>query len=567
MHFFLDRGLAVTLSSAEQKKNQTSGSGGEICQQGSDEFSVNSLPIQDSDIESIEQTWNHQQEEVSNRRQKHSTRTSRKYSTQTYSDRGVTHSSLHGMNKPTSNIAEDCSSLKSIGTASFGDGSHSGFAQTASKTRATARRVPSRRLSPHNESESSPSSSSELSTVINGRGQATSEKDERKERSSRNGPPRPKSHRRSNSRRSSSKSSASRSTKDRHDSESVSSHASNSSSNDTSASKLEKEMFRLSLELASTLADLDVSKMEINKYQKQIKNLEDVVKKLLEEKAALTQRLLFHEEKVARKTSMMPGQDAPDRLCHDTDEAPDIPACITPSKGNGSADLSDSEEHNESRDLLFPDLNESHLSCSGLYGSPTDGKGNDNDKNEFDPSTSIDLVDPKDEVFDDDPFATFNYSSDNNNEEVADDVGSTYDLETIDKTVERKQPGVDTISQNTSQGVINFGMVANQFRNRRNQQPVARRNRIPDGQSRKHSYGKECIENDDRSHISMRSHQDIHQKVNNSRNTNRLNISRILKFGKEEKNENRALSVSIHSTQSNHSLGSLLEVFGRKRHE
>lgn len=100
----------------------------------------------------------------------------------------------------------------------------------------------------------------------------------------------------------------------------------------------------------------------------------------------------------------------------------------------------------EESGLLFPDLNESHISCPDLYASRvhdefgTTIEEDDEDidaysKEQNEQNTSVELIDPRDEVFDDDPFAThFNYSNDSsvnigneggNCAEVDDDDGDT----------------------------------------------------------------------------------------------------------------------------------------------
>jgi hypothetical protein len=307
---------------------------------------------------------------------------------------------------------------------------------------------------------------------------------------------------------------------------SSSSSAFTSNSNHTSESKLEKEMYRLSLELASTLSNLDYKKLEVTKYIKQVQELELIIRNLNQDKEFLFKKLERYESRSGKKKkkhnsssnldgssklqftmdgtmhidlnthsghghnqtdaprcitpqndaftigndinpSTMPvllneevtnknnDQNAPDlTFSRDDDEEDDEPETFTLMKVNNN------ETNNESN-LLFPELNESHLTCHDLYSSHAiddtldsslidtkqsllkvqeeetvaeaencdhDNDHDDHDDHEF-PSialdTSISLIDPRDEVFNDDPFATVCRNNDSMDEADEDNITAT----------------------------------------------------------------------------------------------------------------------------------------------
>ena len=241
----------------------------------------------------------------------------------------------------------------------------------------------------------------------------------------------------------------------------------------TSESQLQKEMYRLSLELASTLSTLDFSKLEITKYAKQVSDLQATVQNLETEREALKKKLERYEQKAKikqEKESKENEKKEKKDLAMDVQQesrnghSNDIPRCITPLNNEGgdnhdhAPDLTFSRDDDnddngivvnrhsrsikkrnqrETKDeshLLFPELNESHLTCSDLYSSHvldntidasklhdrthTPSKlldeieefcDPDDEENEF-PSLVLDsgvsLIDPREEVFNDDPFAT-----------------------------------------------------------------------------------------------------------------------------------------------------------------
>jgi len=538
----------------------------------SDEFSVHSLPIQYSDIDSIEQTWNEQQEAPS-----------KKFSTQTYSERGVALSSLHS-NKSAS---DDHSTSKSIATESLGSMNFSGYTRTTSKTHATARRISTRRLSPHRELQST--SGSGDSTVVNGRGQTTSEQDEKsKHRSNKNGLPRHRHSRRKESRR------HSRSTL-RDDAGSISSQASNTSSNETSASTLEKEMYRLSLELATTLANLDRSTMEIGKYKKQVEDLETAVTILQGEKKAISLRLERYEHNRGKRDS---GEIQISDKCLSTSESLHKPACVTPSHTSSNEcifsrrqfeshaiELSSPiareepsrakkcDDHNESG-MLFPELNESHISCSELYNNQTAEKSSDKDDNLG--------LDPKDEVFDDDPFATLNYSSEAEDDSVT--SASSFDKELgiyhpghesannddnsiISNTIIAAQAALSAVNSfnhepidRTDHSVFSLSSVKNTLRNGRQQVMTRGRHKPPVNDNRRGS-------NSNESFMSFQSKQQQRQQPSSDQSgtSKRLNLSKIFNNfgGGASAQDSSMLSVSIHSIGSK-SRSSFKDAFGRK---
>jgi hypothetical protein len=403
----------------------------EIGNMSQDEFSVNSLPIQNSDIESVEQIWLEEQRKVDD-----ILKQSKRYSTQTYSDKGTVHSSLHRNfdERGRGNTLKSVSNVVSLGDRSY--------VEKSSKTRATARLLPTTAKTPIYKSLEE-SLSKELS--MSEKSEITKEK---KTKNSKTIPP----EKGKPSRRRSKQlpKDGTESTKSTHvETNSVVSQlsgASRSSTRETSDSTLHKEMFRLSLELANTLAALDVSKSEIMKYKKEVDQLKKTVDKLETENSIFQAKLEGYE--TAQRFQIESTQNS--RV--------EEPACVTPSSPIERFTRSHerreifSPDHTyntsfsdpvhgtrDTSDLLFPDLNESHISCPDLYTSRThDYHGaiieEAHEKevlNKEALETTVDLVDPREEIFTDDPFATLNYSNSDNSENTNDGDESICDSSSI----------------------------------------------------------------------------------------------------------------------------------------
>jgi len=375
----------------------------------SDDFSVNSLPIQNCDVASVEEMWMKEQQTFVEPTPKMKRK---KFSTQTYSDRGTVHSSLRtqmtSFNSDNQSVA-----TKSVATATLGENS---YIQNAYKSRGSARLL-SEIVQVHVTNKYNKSQDES----------ALEEKEAANKARKNSQPPRPKP-----SRSYSSRSSVS-STKD--ETGSVCSQRTTSSSNHTSETKLERDMYRLSLELANTLATLDTSNSQVARFRKQVEELQVAVQTLQTEKEALNERLESYEQKKTLMTEPKPEI----KVERNKERRVVEPACVTPSRDadrwnvesrpffSPGANSSFSDPGVYSRDesgLLFPDLNESHISCPDLYasrvhdefGTTIEEEDEDIDvysKEQNEQNTSVELIDPRDEVFDDDPFATcFNYSID-----------------------------------------------------------------------------------------------------------------------------------------------------------
>ena len=535
-----------------------------------DEFSVNSLPIQDSDIESVEQIWLEEQRKVDDILER-----SKKFSTQTYSDKGTVHSSLH-RNKSDRDERSRSTTSKSaaLNIVSVGDRS---YVQNSSKTRGTARLLPMEATS-----------RSKIS------GQATSETVhtmEKKNNSNRGlhtsripSRPKKKSSRRRTNNLMIDETKSTKSTKSTNDeTNSVVSHlscASHTSSNKTSESTLHKEMFRLSLELANTLSSLDISNSEIARYRKHVEQLQKTVEELETEKAVFKAKLEGYERAKILETGVTQKR-------HE-----DGPVCVTPSRP--SEPFSSSNERREffspetynssfsdpvhgSRDtsgLLFPELNESHISCPDLYTSRIhDDLGATIEEEDEDvlPSgdevgISVDLIDPREEVFNDDPFATFNYSNDESESTSGSSSGGEYaEEDTIfskaSTAAEVAQSGLNTTSasvfsnftKNLPQSGLNTTS-ASVFSNFAKNLPMFRKK------------AKDSLNNSIESRaIFMKNLANVAPSKQDSSFLNRsskttLNISRIFKFG--DGNED-ALSVSVRSHSSHASRRPNFPKFGK----
>lgn len=368
----------------------------------SDEFSVNSLPIQNCDVASVEEMWMKEQQTFVEPTPKIKRK---KFSTQTYSDKGTVYSPLRTqMTTFSSDNQSVCT--KSVATATLGENS---YFQNAYKSYGAARRL-SEIVKVHVTDKYNKSKDERAREEDKEKGQARRDSH----------PPRPKPSR-CNSRSSVS------STKD--ETESVGSHRTTSSSNHTSESKLERDMYRLSLELANTLANLDISNSEFARFRKQVKDLQVAVQTLKTEKKALNERLESYEQKKSLVTELKPDIEVDRNKEWRVIES----ACVIPSRGAGrqneesrplfspGANSSFSDPGVNSREesgLLFPDLNENHISCPDVYGSKVHDKLGTTIEDAYrreqnEQNTSVELIDPRDEVFDDDPFAThFNYSND-----------------------------------------------------------------------------------------------------------------------------------------------------------
>mmetsp|Transcript_7679 Transcript_7679/g.9793 ORF Transcript_7679/g.9793 Transcript_7679/m.9793 type:complete len:629 (-) Transcript_7679:283-2169(-) len=114
---------------------------------------------------------------------------------------------------------------------------------------------------------------------------------------------------------------------------SSSSETSSNLTQHTSESKLQTEMFRLSLEFASTLANLDQTKLEVKKYMKQVKDLESVVGKLELEKRQLKERLDGYENGKGKKKKKKKKTKTAKKLEEEEENCigKEGPRCITPS--------------------------------------------------------------------------------------------------------------------------------------------------------------------------------------------------------------------------------------------
>ena len=319
----------------------------------SKDASMNSIPIQQCDMAIDEQSCGKAQEPTE---EPISTTKNKKFSTQMYSDRGTVQSSFRRQVESTKS-GDQSSETKSIATATVGDNS---FVQNSSKSRGAARLLSPR---PHTSKGSRRSS-------------ASSTKDE---------------------------------------TVSVVSQKTSSSSHQKSESKLSSKMFRLSVELANTLAILDIANSEAARSRKQCEDLQETVEKMQIENEVLKIRLGRYEQKTTMSESKPP--------LIEVRKSELIPACVTTSKGavavnqdNGpifspitNSSFSDPAMcSREDGELLFPDLNGSHISCPGLYKSRV--------QDEFgiimEEEDEVDDIDPRDEIFNDDPFATcFNYSN------------------------------------------------------------------------------------------------------------------------------------------------------------
>lgn len=381
--------------------------------EGSDEeFSVNSLPIQQSDVQSVEQLWNDKKspEQIK--------KTKRMFSTQTYSSRGTHHSSLfkeYNVDDLTEATPPD-----SVVEREY----TSNYFQNSSKAMGTAKLFSSMNPTKNNDVY--------------------------------NQPPRPRSRRGSrvstSSRRRRSRSSkktyaADRSvtTTTKDESESVRSHK----TENTNHTSLHKELFRLSLELANTLAQLDVANSDAAGYRKQVKELEETVSTLLVENRNLKQKLqkYEHNDDSFESKEIQPKMQSNEFICTKGQESGKEPICITPSQeshdlviddrsyfsGQNTSFTDPAVYHRDESQMLFPDLcNESYISCPDLYISRVLDDSNEKDAEvtktvENQLTTSVELIDPRDEVFDDDPFATFNYSNDSTADEA--EVGQCEDDE------------------------------------------------------------------------------------------------------------------------------------------
>ncbi len=245
------------------------------------------------------------------------------------------------------------------------------------------------------------------------------------------------------------------------------SSSSSSLTDDTTESRVQKELYRLSLELASTLSNLDFKKLEVTKYMKQVDELEAIITKLVLEKEQLESKLERYEtnERIHKQRKGKNRSDHSDFISKQsskkkakknkngieieiegviqTENILVEPNCVTPTSGddddNDSASQLNDENKMDESEILFPDLNESHLTCQDLYATMEEDDDNngandnfsthdnttseslneDNDSfvnddgeendDEFPTEildTTVSLIDPREEIFDDDPFAT-----------------------------------------------------------------------------------------------------------------------------------------------------------------
>ena len=365
-----------------------------------DDFSLNSLPIQDCDVASVEQRWMQEQETIG---ESIPTMKRNKFSTQTYSNKGTVQSSLRRQIESIKSV-DQISETKSTATATLGDNS---YVHNSSKSSGAARRL-SKNLFEHRP----------MKSRIEHDASVVEQTLETKRTYRKSQPPKPQASRISNR-------SSTSSTND--ETSSVGSQKTTSSSNQTSESKLDREMFRLSVELASTLANLDVSNIQVARFRNQVRELQETVEKMQNEKEVLKKRLERYEQK---KITMTESKQLIE-VRRNKDIRHIEPACITPMRGayagnegrgaffSPGANSSFSDPGANSREesgLLFPNLNESHISCPDLYASRIHdefGVTIEEEEKDDDQNASVELIDPRDEVFDDDPFATcFNYSND-----------------------------------------------------------------------------------------------------------------------------------------------------------
>jgi hypothetical protein len=203
------------------------------------------------------------------------------------------------------------------------------------------------------------------------------------------------------------------------------------------------------LELANTLAQLDVANSDAAGYRKQVKELEETVSTLLVENRNLKQKLqkYEHNDDSFESKEIQPKMQSNEFICTKGQESGKEPICITPSQeshdlviddrsyfsGQNTSFTDPAVYHRDESQMLFPDLcNESYISCPDLYISRVLDDSNEKDAEvtktvENQLTTSVELIDPRDEVFDDDPFATFNYSNDSTADEA--EVGQCEDDE------------------------------------------------------------------------------------------------------------------------------------------
>lgn len=496
-----------------------------------DEFSVHSLPIQDSDIESVEQVWLEEQRKADDVLQQ-----SRRFSTQTYSNKGTVRSSLHRFR---SGFDEKSSTSRSFADTTAGDRS---YIKNSSKTRGTARLVPM-----------AEKTSNFVGNIIS----TVNTKQTKKKRNKNSGVPRPNgksSSRSSRSTRDGTKSTQNETTNSINSASRNSRDGSQTSSNETSESTLEKEMFRLSVELANTLANLDVSNSEIARYIKQVALLQETVERLESDKAMYKTRLEGYEKKRTtrieteeRGVNAQPACVTPSRHIEQSSRSIEHQVFFSPDPTHTSSFSDPVHGSRDQSGLLFPELNESHISCPDLYASRVhddfgftiEEEEQGENRRELEVDSSVELIDPRDEVFDDDPFATLNYSNDSastsgsSSGECDDDEDEGSIISEAARAREFSQPRAINTSL-ASHGSALSAFTDNLFRKKSKD---SFRGSIAEQTSR-FMKNVSIISN-----IAPSKRDGLHL---NRSNISNMNISRIFKFG-----DGDDLSVSVRSHSSN----------------
>lgn len=515
-----------------------------------DEFSLDSLPIQNSDIESVEQMWIEEQRKADDVLER-----CKRYSTQTYSDKGTVHSSLH-------RYSTDRDETRSRSTASrsaainFSNTSDRSYVQNSSKAHGTARILPTTRTSTVSLGTAS---KQDISMTEKKHPKKNPKRETMTSRIPSGSKSKKSKRRRSKNSLMEETESTAKSTKE--ETMSVGSNASNTSSKKTTDSTLHKEMFRLSLELANTLAALDVSNSEVARYRVMVQNLQNRVEDLEAEKTVFKAKLEGYQRAEAFEAEG-------NTLTQNRSEG--RPVCVTPTRlserlsrnNNRRVYLSPDPTHNSSfsdppqssremSGILFPELNESHISCPDLYSSRMhDDLGatieevdeveqtNVDDSNPF-----VDIIDPRDEIFNDDPFATFNYSDDesavtsgsSSGDNVGEDENTIFTKaseaavvsQTLNRT--RKELNTTTMTQNSVLSNITKNL------------PIFQRN------------AKESFSNSIESKMKKMANLAPSKRDSsflNQTSRSALNISSIFKFGNKGDTDQDALSVSVRSQYS-----------------
>lgn len=523
-------------------------------------FSDKSLPISQEDIKCVEQSWidNQQEDDQGSHRSSHcslvnkslssprSRKTStgpkakRRFSTQTYSDKGTVYSSIY------KNFCDE-ESARSVASASFqaksnadksyfqsnstvgsatricsASGRHDGNSTRTTLASSSASNEPNQ----YEEVSLYPQSLVPKNTPSSKRNQMNEELLVSRKKT-------PSSKKRRNERRSNAENNPTKrnSTQKQSLSSSIKtddntlivqnsrntgkpplplskSSSSSSLTDETTESKVQKELYRLSLELASTLSSLDFKKLEVVKYVKQVGELESVIAKLVIEKEQLETKLERYEmkernAKIYKEKNTLVTEDNKgtsktlskkkkkknrnemkftSATSTPTEEVISVPNCITPTSKDeddsnpASTPRDESNAILEESEVLFPDLNESHLTCQDLYATmeedDNDDNNDDEENNDLDSEsslrkiiekdvecfidnhedeidedddddfpteildTTVSLIDPREEIFDDDPFATvYDYgksaNKEDNNEEDDNDHRSVISLQWI----------------------------------------------------------------------------------------------------------------------------------------